>query len=103
MSVKPFYLKENHETTIAVVSDLNELRNSLKSAKDNVISHHVNEENNDFANWINESFNNTKLASKISLISGNNKEIRNGVIKTLNMELIKNSFKEFLNKIIKKK
>lgn len=52
----------------AVLKDLNETLSELKSMSPETFMHHVNQEKNDFANWINFVLNDSKLANKISSV-----------------------------------
>ncbi len=47
------------------LKNLKELYNSLSEMEDSVFNHHVNEERNDFTNWIMYVFNNESLANKV--------------------------------------
>jgi hypothetical protein len=52
----------------SVIKSLKDLSASLLSMNDAVFNHHVTNERNDFANWINDVFNLSKLAIEISAI-----------------------------------
>lgn len=47
------------------LNNLFELAESVESMEEHVFSHHVTHDRNDFANWIEHSFENSSLASKI--------------------------------------
>ena len=50
----------------SVLSNLVQLRDSLKKMNDGIFSYHVNNERNDFKNWIREVIGDKKLAAQIS-------------------------------------
>ncbi len=49
-----------------VLKDLTELKNALKTMDENTFSHHVNENRNDFANWVKDVIKDENLAEQIS-------------------------------------
>jgi len=49
----------------SVIKNLSDLNLALKKIDDDEFNHHVNEEKNDFANWIRHVFGNEKLADKL--------------------------------------
>ena len=55
------FITHNHET----IRDLTELRDFLSKAPDKVFSYHVNQEKNDFENWIRHVLKNEELADLI--------------------------------------
>lgn len=55
-----FYCKDGQ-----VFKNLKQLRNSLKNLDYDTYSHHVSENNNDFANWVEHAFNDKELANKL--------------------------------------
>jgi len=55
-----FYLKDGQ-----VIKDLEDLLFALETMSDDVFSHHVNAERNDFANWIKDVIKNKDLAREI--------------------------------------
>ena len=63
-SEKSFVLKDGTK-----IKGLRELASILPKLDENTFTHHVNEEKNDFANWIEEVFKNATLADKIKDIT----------------------------------
>lgn len=55
-----FYIKDGTK-----VQSIMQLVNNLEHMRDEVFSHHVNEMNNDFANWIEHVFDEKNLASDL--------------------------------------
>ncbi len=55
--------------------NLGELLDKLKSIDDECFKHHVNEERNDFANWIGDAVGNKVLARRIGKLKDRNKII----------------------------
>jgi len=55
-----FFLKDGRK-----LKSLHELINAFDEMSDEVFHYHVNEEKNDFANWINDVMDEKKLASEI--------------------------------------
>jgi hypothetical protein len=52
----------------SVLKDLNETLSEIKSMSPETFSHHVNQDKNDFANWIKDVLNDSALAKKISSV-----------------------------------
>jgi predicted ribosome quality control (RQC) complex YloA/Tae2 family protein len=82
-----------------VIKNLYELINSLRSMHDNTFRHHVNNEKNDFANWIRDVFKDYELAEDI-LKSKNKKEIIKRIEKRLfrNKRIRDNKIEEILKR-----
>ena len=109
-----FYLKDQ-----TAVRSLTELLNFLKTMSDDVFSHHVNFQKNDFANWIGDVFHDYELANDIlnshskeemiiciqkrleEVIDTNEKNSRgkNLAKETIKTQESKNIEKEFTNRI----
>jgi hypothetical protein len=51
--------------TGVTLKNMKELVSNLKEMDDGVFSYHVNNDKNDFANWIKDVFKNAKLADKL--------------------------------------
>ena len=58
---KCYFFLNNGET----LKDIKELHKSLTKMDDSVFNHHVNQERNDFSNWIRNVHKNESLAEKI--------------------------------------
>ena len=56
----PFYLRKG-----SIVHDLKELAEALKTMDDEEYNHHVNDERNDFADWVEHSLNKKKAAERM--------------------------------------
>ena len=56
-----FYLKDGR-----ILKDIFELREIFVNISEEVFNHHVNNERNDFSNWIRDVFDNKSLALEIS-------------------------------------
>ena len=54
-----------------IIKNLEELSNALPQLSDEIYSHHVNKEKNDFSKWINDVIGDKKLAN--DLLSSKNK------------------------------
>lgn len=65
-----------------VITRLSELPEVIENTDDQTFCYHVNEEKNDFANWIRDVFNSKPLANKILT-----KRSKNDMIKVLKTEL----------------
>src|SRR3989338_6664472 len=65
-----------------IVKNLDELSHALPELSNDIFSHHVNNDNNDFSNWIRDIIGDQKLANDI--ISSRNKE---SMLKKLNTRL----------------
>jgi len=65
-----------------IVKNLDELSHALPELSDDLFSHHVNNDKNDFSNWIRDIIGDQKLANDI--ISSRNKE---SMLKKLNTRL----------------
>ena len=50
----------------AVLSELKQMPSALRKMKKQTFDHHVNEEKNDFSNWVNEVLGDKDLAKKMS-------------------------------------
>jgi len=64
------------------IKDLKELAFAFESMHPDVFNHHVNEEKNDFANWIENTFKEKELATNIHL-KHNSKDSQIEVLKHL--------------------
>ena len=65
-----------------IVKNLDELSHALPELSNDIFSHHVNNDKNDFSNWIRDIIGDQKLANDI--ISSRNKE---SMLKKLNTRL----------------
>jgi len=61
---------------------MEDLRSALRKMNDSTFRYHVNEERNDFYNWIKDVFNNFKLANKIKDVK-NKKQMHSIINKAL--------------------
>ena len=50
-----------------VIRSIGELRELLKTMKEDVFNYHVSEDHNDFADWIDAVFDDAKLASAVAV------------------------------------
>jgi len=76
---KYFFLKNGR-----VLKNIYELTNSLTSMDDETFKHHVNNEKNDFAEWIRHVFNDEDLANQISRL-----KTKEAISKKINKKLSK--------------
>lgn len=69
------------------VKNIKELLEMLQNISDNVFSHHVNKERNDFARWIHDILDDEELARKIWRFKS-----KNQIIKLIDSHLKKNYY-----------
>lgn len=81
-----FYLSDGRFLT-----NTNDLIAALKTMADETFLHHVNEQRNDFANWLKDVFENEELAKKISNIKDKEK-----MRKEIQYELTRHHARKFL-------
>ena len=51
-----------------IIKNLSEMTNALACMKDEIFSHHVNEEKNDFGNWVRDVLKDEELANDIAKV-----------------------------------
>jgi len=56
-----------------VIKNIKELAKEIRNMDENVFRHHVNQEKNDFANWVKEVIGNKKIAEEIGKITDKEK------------------------------
>lgn len=84
----PFWLCKGPFDTICGCYSLNDLMNTLKSAPAEVITHHITNEKNDFANWINEVIGLKTLGTKILKLKATTPEaLKSKIVKELELVL----------------
>ncbi|MFH0978089.1 MAG: hypothetical protein V1837_02185 [Candidatus Woesearchaeota archaeon] len=57
----------------AVIRNIYELASTIESLQDDAFSYHVNQEKNDFANWVNDILGDGQLAKKLKGIKNRKK------------------------------
>ncbi|MBU0581208.1 MAG: hypothetical protein KKA19_08525 [Candidatus Margulisbacteria bacterium] len=57
--------KAFHMINGKMITKLSDLSNEIESSDEQTFYYHVNDQKNDFANWIKDVFNNSNLATKI--------------------------------------
>jgi hypothetical protein len=66
----------------AIIKSIHDLKNALENMDDQTFYYHVNDNKNDFSEWVRGVFKNTNLAEKISLC-----KTKEEMVKVLNSEL----------------
>ena len=59
-----------------IIRNLSEMANALACMKDEIFSHHVNKEKNDFGNWVRDVLKDEELANNITSVRSKEKILK---------------------------
>lgn len=59
-----------------IIKNLSEMANALACMKDEIFSHHVNKEKNDFGNWVRDVLKDEELANNITSVRSKEKILK---------------------------
>ena len=59
-----------------IIKNLSEMANALACMKDEIFSHHVNKEKNDFGNWVRDVLKDEELANNITNVRSKEKILK---------------------------
>ena len=60
----------------SIIKNLSEMANALAGMKDEIFSHHVNKEKNDFGNWVRDVLKDEELANNITNVRSKEKILK---------------------------